>query len=105
LFTLGSLSKCSPFWDAFFNSWSYALFLTKIVWATLWAILSKTHLVALITRTEVAFFSCPLQGLVFLTYPDLVLELPFSVVWAVIFFLMLLVILSEPCVHSKGWIR
>jgi hypothetical protein len=36
---------------------------------------------------QLSYFS----GLVFLTYPDLVLELPFSVVWAVIFFLMLLV--------------
>ena len=30
-------------------------------------------------------------GLVFLTYPDLVLNLPGSVMWAVIFFIMLLV--------------
>jgi solute carrier family 6 GABA transporter-like protein 1 len=31
-------------------------------------------------------------GLVFLTYPDLVLKLPWSVMWACIFFCMLLVI-------------
>ncbi len=31
-------------------------------------------------------------GLVFLTYPDLVLSLPGSIVWAVIFFIMLLVL-------------
>ena len=31
-------------------------------------------------------------GLVFLTYPDLVLSLPGSVIWAVIFFVMLLVL-------------
>ena len=30
-------------------------------------------------------------GLVFLTYPDLVLKLPLSVMWAFIFFAMLLV--------------
>lgn len=32
-------------------------------------------------------------GLVFVTYPDLVLNLPGSVLWAVIFFTMLLVIM------------
>ena len=31
-------------------------------------------------------------GLVFLTYPDLVLSLPGSVIWAVIFFIMLLIL-------------
>ena len=30
-------------------------------------------------------------GLVFVTYPDLVLNLPGSVIWAIIFFTMLLV--------------
>ena len=41
-------------------------------------------------------------GLVFLTYPDLVLKLPFSVLWAFIFFCMLLVILIvKKCIFSK----
>ena len=34
-------------------------------------------------------------GLVFLTYPDLVLSLPGSIVWAAIFFIMLLVMNDE----------
>ena len=36
-------------------------------------------------------------GLVFLTYPDLVLSLPGSIVWAAIFFIMLLVKLPTRC--------
>jgi solute carrier family 6 GABA transporter-like protein 1 len=46
-------------------------------------------------------------GLVFLTYPDLVLSLPGSVLWAVIFFIMLLVrtIVSQKLLTYSSMIR
>jgi hypothetical protein len=37
------------FWLLFFLSLDYALILTKMGWATFWAILSQTHLVTLLT--------------------------------------------------------
>ena len=43
-------------------------------------------------------------GLVFVTYPDLVLNLPGSVIWALIFFTMLLVSVANSKVDERLFI-
>jgi hypothetical protein len=49
--------KIANFKDTFFHCQVYALFLTKMYWATFWAIFSQTHLVTLqASRTDFRVF-------------------------------------------------